>query len=359
MEQNNNIIGYDPQTGQPVYANQNNNLQQSVQQTEQSQIQNVQQPMQQAVQSQAQNIQQPMQQPVQSQIQNVQQPMQQVVQPQMQSIQQPMQQVQPSQINTGYMQTEQPQKKNNKVLIIVLIIIAIVIVAGAFIFINQDKKEINNNEIPNNSENENNNIGENEQQNNSTNEDAAFLFSIEDVFTITGRGTVVTGKVDRGKVKIGDKVQIVGLNEEILSSEVIGIEEFREEKEEAVAGDNVGIVLKDILRDQIERGQVLAKIDSIKSYKKFDAEITMIPLEEGNKLKWSITPEENTAQIYFRTADVNGSFEFTEQIQAINPGDNLFITIEMEKGFAMEIGSEFSIRSGGRILGTGIVKKVY
>lgn len=374
MEQNNNIIGYDPQTGQPIYASQNSNLQQSVQQSEQPQMQSVQEPMQQTVQSQVQNIQQPiqqvvqpqmqnvqepMQQTVQSQNQNIQQPTQQAVQPQMQNIQQPMPQVQPSQINKGYIQTEQPQKKSNKALIIIVIIAAIVIVAGAFIFINQDKKETNNNEIPNNSENENNNISENEQNNNLTNEESTFLFRIEDVFTITGRGTVVTGKVDRGKIKVGDAVQVVGLNDQVLTTEVIGIEMFREEKTEAKDGDNVGIVLKDVSRDQIERGQVLATPDTIFSYKKFDADLTMLPLKEGSKLNWSITPEDNTAQIYFRSADVNGKFEFTDEIKSINPGDSLSITIEMERGFAMEVGSEFSIRSGGRVLGTGIVKKVY
>lgn len=200
-------------------------------------------------------------------------------------------------MNTGYSQQPvqpPPPKKNNKGLVIVALLIVVGIVAAVLYFNNQNKKETTNNETPNNSEVENSNQNNEQQNNNSTgsveegtnttyDEHGAFLFSIEDVFTITGRGTVVTGNVQRGKLKVGDTVQIIGLSEEILTAEVTGIEMFRSQKDEATVGDNVGILLKDITREQVQRDQVLAKQNSIVAATKFDADVHVLSTEEGGR----------------------------------------------------------------------------
>lgn len=294
MNQNNNIIGYDSQTGQPIYANQNTNIQQPLQ--------------------------------------------------------------------------PQPPKKSNKGLIIVAILIVVGIVAAVLYFNNQDKKELTDNETSNNSEVENNSQNNEQQNNNSTgsveegtnttyDENGAFLFIIEDVFTITGRGTVVTGNVQRGKIKVGDTVQIVGLNEEILTTEVTGIEMFRQQKDEATIGDNAGLVLKDITREQVQRGQVLAKTNSIVAATKFDADVHILSKDEGGRH----TPffDEYRPQFYFRAIDITGKINLPESIEMVNPGENVSFTVELIHPIAIENGTKFSIREGGRTIGTGTVTKVY
>ena len=263
----------------------------------------------------------------------------------------------------------QPPKRSNKTLAIISIIIVAGIVGTVLYFTNQDNKEPTNKETTNNTELENNNTQNNEhKENNSTgsseegtnttyDENGALLFSIEDVFTITGRGTVVTGNVQRGKLKVGDTVQIVGLNEEILTTEVTGIEMFRQQKDEATVGDNAGIVLKDITREQVQRGQVLAKPNSINAVKKFDANIYMLTKEEGGRH----TPffEGYKPQFYFRIIDVTGTIDLPNNIEIVMPGDTVSLTVELEKNIAMEIGTEFSIREGGITIGTGTVTKIY
>lgn len=290
MNQNNNIIGYDSQTGQPIYGNQNISTQQPTQ--------------------------------------------------------------------------PQPHKKSKKVLVVIAVL-AIIIIAGIVLFGNQSKKEATNNEQSNNSGVENNN----EEKNNSStgsveagtnttyDENGAFLFSIEDVFTITGRGTLVTGNVQRGKLRVGDTVQIVGLSEEILTTEVTGIEMFREQKDEATVGDNAGIVLKNITREQVQRGQVLAKPNSIVAATKFDADVHILSKEEGGRH----TPffDGYRPQFYFRTTDITGVINLPDNIEMVNPGEDVSVTTTLVSNVAMEVGTEFSIREGGRTVGRGTITKVY
>ena len=290
MNQNNNIIGYDSQTEQPIYGNQNISTQQPTQ--------------------------------------------------------------------------PQPHKKSKKVLVVIAVL-AIIIIAGIVLFGNQSKKEATNNEQSNNSGVENNN----EEKNNSStgsveagtnttyDENGAFLFSIEDVFTITGRGTLVTGNVQRGKLRVGDTVQIVGLSEEILTTEVTGIEMFREQKDEATVGDNAGIVLKNITREQVQRGQVLAKPNSIVAATKFDADVHILSKEEGGRH----TPffDGYRPQFYFRTTDITGVINLPDNIEMVNPGEDVSVTTTLVSNVAMEVGTEFSIREGGRTVGRGTITKVY
>lgn len=282
-------------------------------------------------------------------------------------------------MNTGNTQQPiqtPPPKKSNKGLVVLAILIVIGIVVAVLYFNNQNKNEPTNNDTSNNSEVENNNNdnqnndlqNDDEQNNNSTgivdeetnttyDENGAFLFSIEDVFTITGRGTVVTGNVQRGKVKVGDTVQIIGLDQEILTTEVTGIEMFREQKDEATIGDNAGIVLKDITREQVQRGQVLAQQNSIVAAIKFDADVHVLSKEEGGRH----TPFFNgyQPQFYFRTTDITGTIDLPDNIEMVSPGEDVSFTVTLSSNVAMEVGTEFSIREGGRTVGKGIVTKVY
>lgn len=303
MNQNNNIIGYDSQTGQPIYGNQNTNIQQPTQ----------------------------------------------------------------PQTNTGYIQqsvqTQLP--KNSKKGPVIIAVLAIIIIIAGIVFNNQVKKETTNNETSNNSKVENNNeqksnnsIGSVEAGTNTTyDENGAFLFSIEDIFTITGRGTVVTGMIERGKVKVGDTVQIVGLSEEILTTEVTGIEMFREQKDEAIVGDNVAILLKDITSEQVQKGQVLAKPNSIVAATKFDADVHILSKEEGGRH----TPffDGYRPQFYFRATDITGVIDLPDNIVMVNPGEDVSFTTTLVSNVAVEVGTEFSIREGGITVGKGTVTKVY
>ena len=183
--------------------------------------------------------------------------------------------------------------------------------------------------------------------------DKTFLMPIEDVFTITGRGTVVTGRVERGQVKVGDTVQIVGLMEETKQTVVTGVEMFRKLLDYAEAGDNIGCLLRGIERKEVERGQVLAKPGTIKPHTKFMGEVYVLTKEEGGRH----TPFFNgyRPQFYFRTTDVTGVAKLPEGVEMVMPGDNIKMYIELITPIAIEEGLRFAIREGGRTVGAGVV----
>ena len=182
-----------------------------------------------------------------------------------------------------------------------------------------------------------------------------FLMSIEDVFTITGRGTVVTGRVERGVLKLNDEVEIVGLKD-TKKTVVTGIEMFRKSLDFAEAGDNAGVLLRGINRDDVERGQVLAKPGTVTPHKKFKAEVYVLSKEEGGRH----TPffSNYRPQFYFRTTDVTGVIELPQGVEMVMPGDNVSITVELITKIAIENGTEFSIREGGRTVGAGKVTEI-
>ena len=185
--------------------------------------------------------------------------------------------------------------------------------------------------------------------------DKPFLLPIEDIFTITGRGTVVTGRVERGEVKMNDEVEIVGLRP-TRKVVVTGIEMFRKTLDSAMAGDNAGILLRGVNREDVERGQVLAKTGSIKPYKKFKAQIYALKKEEGGR--HTAFHQGYRPQFYFRTTDVTGSIELAQGVDMIMPGDNAEITVELIAPVAIEKGSKFSIREGGHTVGAGNVTEI-
>ena len=185
--------------------------------------------------------------------------------------------------------------------------------------------------------------------------DKPFLMSIEDVFTITGRGTVVTGRVERGMLKLNDEVEIVGLKD-TKKTVVTGIEMFRKQLDFAEAGDNAGVLLRGIAREDVERGQVLAKPGSVHPHKKFKAEVYVLSKEEGGRH----TPffSNYRPQFYFRTTDVTGVITLSEGTEMVMPGDNVSITVELIAPIAVENGTEFSIREGGHTVGAGKVTEI-
>ena len=182
-----------------------------------------------------------------------------------------------------------------------------------------------------------------------------FLMSIEDVFTITGRGTVVTGRVERGQLKLNDEVEIVGLKE-TQKTVVTGIEMFRKQLDFAEAGDNAGVLLRGISREQVQRGQVLAKPGTVTPHTKFEAQVYVLSKEEGGRH----TPffSNYRPQFYFRTTDVTGVVTLPEGIEMVMPGDNVSMTVELIAPIALENGTKFSIREGGRTVGAGTVTKI-
>ena len=186
--------------------------------------------------------------------------------------------------------------------------------------------------------------------------DQPFLMPVEDVFTITGRGTVATGRVERGVLHLNEEVEIVGIKEDIQKTTVTGIEMFRKLLDEAQAGDNIGALLRGIKREQIERGQVLCKPGSIKCHKKFTAQVYVLTKDEGGRH----TPFFNNyrPQFYFRTTDVTGVIALPEGTEMCMPGDNVEMTIELIHPIAMEQGLTFAIREGGRTVGSGRVATV-
>ena len=185
--------------------------------------------------------------------------------------------------------------------------------------------------------------------------DKPFLMSVEDVFSITGRGTVATGRIERGIVKVGDPVEIVGLGKN-KTTVATGVEMFRKLLDEGRAGDNVGVLMRGVERDEVERGHVLAKPKSITPHTKAKAEVYVLTKEEGGRH----TPFFNgyRPQFYFRTTDVTGICELPEGVEMVMPGDNLNVTIALQKPIAMEQGQRFAIREGGRTIGAGRVTEV-
>ena len=183
--------------------------------------------------------------------------------------------------------------------------------------------------------------------------DQPFLMPIEDVFTISGRGTVTTGRVERGRVKVGDKVQIVGLKDEITETTVTGTEMFHKILEYAEAGDNIGTLLRGIAKKDVERGQVLAAPGSIKPHTKFVGQVYVLSKDEGGRH----TPFFNNyrPQFYFRTTDVTGVITLPEGTEMCMPGDNVDMKVELITPIAIEKGLRFAIREGGRTVGSGVV----
>ena len=186
--------------------------------------------------------------------------------------------------------------------------------------------------------------------------DQAFLMPIEDVMTISGRGTVVTGRVERGQLKTGEEVEIVGMSNEKIKTTVTGIEMFRKSLDQAEAGDNVGLLLRGTQRDQVKRGQVCAKPGSIHPHTKFKSQVYVLKADEGGRH----TPFFNgyRPQFYFRTTDVTGLIELPDGKEMVMPGDNIDMTIELITPIAIEPGLRFAIREGGRTVGSGVVSEV-
>jgi elongation factor Tu len=185
--------------------------------------------------------------------------------------------------------------------------------------------------------------------------DKPFLMPIEDVFTITGRGTVVTGKVEQGRVRVGEEVEIIGLRNTVKTT-CTGVEMFRKLLDEGQAGDNVGVLLRGTKKDDVERGQVLAKPGSITPHTNFEAQVYVLTKEEGGRHK----PFFNNyrPQFYFRTTDVTGTIQLPEGTEMVMPGDNIMMTVELGKPIAMDEGLRFAIREGGRTVGAGRVIKI-
>ncbi len=185
--------------------------------------------------------------------------------------------------------------------------------------------------------------------------DKPFLLPIEDVFSISGRGTVVTGRVERGVIHVGDEIEIVGLKE-TQKTTCTGVEMFRKLLDEGQAGDNVGVLLRGTKREEVERGQVLAKPGTITPHTKFKAEVYVLSKEEGGRH----TPffANYRPQFYFRTTDVTGAVTLEEGVEMVMPGENVAITVELIAPIAMEEGLRFAIREGGRTVGAGVVSSI-
>ncbi|MBP2258040.1 elongation factor Tu [Virgibacillus campisalis] len=186
--------------------------------------------------------------------------------------------------------------------------------------------------------------------------DKPFMMPVEDVFSITGRGTVATGRVERGQIKVGDEVEIIGLAEKAEKSTVTGVEMFRKLLDYAEAGDNIGALLRGVAREDIKRGQVLAKPGSITPHTKFKSEVYVLSKEEGGRH----TPffQNYRPQFYFRTTDVTGVIELPEGVEMVMPGDNIEMAVELISPIAIEDGTRFSIREGGRTVGSGVVTSI-
>ena len=186
--------------------------------------------------------------------------------------------------------------------------------------------------------------------------DKPFMMPVEDVFSITGRGTVATGRVERGVVKVGEVVEIIGFTEEPKPTTVTGVEMFRKLLDYAEAGDNIGALLRGVAREEIERGQVLAKPGTIKPHTKFTAQVYVLSKEEGGRHTPFFT--NYRPQFYFRTTDVTGICNLPEGVEMVMPGDNIEMTIELIAPIAIEEGTKFSIREGGRTVGAGSVATI-
>ena len=185
--------------------------------------------------------------------------------------------------------------------------------------------------------------------------DGTFLMPVEDVFSISGRGTVVTGRVERGIIKVGEEIEIVGIKETAKTT-CTGVEMFRKLLDQGQAGDNIGVLLRGTKREEVERGQVLAKPGTIKPHTQFSGEVYVLSKEEGGRH----TPFFNNyrPQFYFRTTDVTGAIELPKDKEMVMPGDNVSINVKLISPIAMEEGLRFAIREGGRTVGAGVVSKI-
>jgi len=186
--------------------------------------------------------------------------------------------------------------------------------------------------------------------------DKPYLMPVEDVFTITGRGTVATGRVERGTIKVGDQAEIVGLKDETMNTVITGIEMFRKQLDEAYAGDNIGALLRGITRDNIERGQVIAKPGTIKPFTKFKGQVYVLTQNEGGRHKPFFS--NYRPQFYFRTTDVTGIIQLPDGVEMCLPGDHVEMTVELITPIAMEEGLRFAIREGGKTVGSGTVTAI-
>ena len=186
--------------------------------------------------------------------------------------------------------------------------------------------------------------------------DEPFLMPVEDVFSITGRGTVATGRVERGTIKVNDVVEIVGLADEAKQTTVTGVEMFRKLLPQAEAGDNIGALLRGIQKNEIERGQVLCKVGSVHPYTKFKGQVYVLTEKEGGRKKPFFTGYR--PQFYFRTTDVTGNIKLPDDVEMCKPGDNVVMDVELITPIAMEVGLRFAIREGGRTVGSGVVTAV-
>ena len=282
------------------------------------------------------------------------------------------QQVMPQNYNQNISQNLLNNKNGKKFPIIPIIIVLLLVVIAIFgvsKIMKKNTTQPKHNETVNENNTTNNKDADNDTSNNTSgnvdpntnltyDKNGAFLMTIEDVFTITGRGTVVTGRVSRGTIKLNDEIQIIGLDKEIITTTVTEIEMFRKQVDYAEAGDNVGLSIKDVSRDEVERGQVIAKPNSIKASKKFEATIDVLSKEEGGRHTPFFT--DYRPQFYFRTTDITGVVKLPDDVEMVTPGDkNVQITVELVNNVAMEVGTEFSIREGGRTIASGKVTKVY
>ncbi|MBQ3227721.1 MAG: elongation factor Tu, partial [Clostridia bacterium] len=188
------------------------------------------------------------------------------------------------------------------------------------------------------------------------NSDLPFLMPVEDVFSISGRGTVATGRVERGTVKVSDTVEIVGLTEEKRNCVVTGVEMFHKLLPQAEAGDNIGCLLRGVAKDEIERGQVLCKPGSVKPHTKFKGQVYVLTEKEGGRKKPFVTGYR--PQFYFRTTDVTGTIELPADVEMCRPGDNVTFGVELITPIACELGLRFAIREGGRTVGSGVVSEI-
>jgi elongation factor Tu len=186
--------------------------------------------------------------------------------------------------------------------------------------------------------------------------DRPFMMSVEDVFSIKGRGTVVTGRIERGRVRVSDPVEIVGLREKSMSSVVTGVEMFHKSLDEGMAGDNAGLLLRGINRDDVERGMVVAKPGSITPHTKFLGEVVVLRREEGGRHKAFFNGYR--PQFYIRTMDVTGNIKLPEGVEMVMPGDNVNLEVELIVPVALELGSKFAIREGGLTVGAGVITKI-
>jgi elongation factor Tu len=183
-----------------------------------------------------------------------------------------------------------------------------------------------------------------------------FMMPIEDVFSIKGRGTVVTGRIERGRIKVGEPVEIVGLRDKSMPSVVTGVEMFHKSLDEGIAGDNCGLLLRGIERTEVERGQVVAKPGSITPHTKFMSEVYVLRKEEGGRHKAFFTGYR--PQFYIRTMDVTGNIKLPEGVEMVMPGDNVNLEVELIVPVALEQGSKFAIREGGLTVGAGVITKI-